>query len=128
MNTSRGTTQKKTAIHYALLKINTYRNIGKVDRIIRLVVAMALIMSVFFVGTVSADTQWSFEFWNVLPFLGFYPGLTAFLGWDPVYELLGISTHNTKTEQHVQLNEELRREDEPYRNATQTVKTPVGPA
>lgn len=127
MNTPSQATKKNTAIHYALLKIKAYRNIGTVDRVIRLVVAMALVLSVFFMGTVSADTPFSFEFWNVLPLLGIYPGITAFIGVDPIYKLLGISTHATQPDQQVQLNEQVPKE-EPYRNATQTVETPIGPA
>lgn len=102
------------AIHDALLQINCYRNVGRLDRAIRLVVGVAMIMSVFFVGPVSAALPWAFEWWQVLPFLGMYPAVTAFLGWEPLYELLGISTSTMASDQYEQLREALRREEQRY--------------
>jgi len=56
------------------------RNIGTIDRILRLVVGLALI-SIVFVGP---QTPWGW--------LGLVPLATAILGWCPPYAMLGIST------------------------------------
>jgi uncharacterized membrane protein YccC len=56
------------------------RNIGTIDRILRLVVGLALI-SIVFVGP---QTPWGW--------LGLVPLATAILGWCPPYALFGIST------------------------------------
>ena len=55
-------------------------NIGKVERIARVVVG-ALILSLAFVGPKS---PWAY--------LGLLPLLTGLVGWCPPYALLGIST------------------------------------
>ena len=55
-------------------------NLGPIDRAIRLIVGMILI-SLTMVGP---QTVWGF--------LGLIPLATAFVGWCPVYALLGIST------------------------------------
>ncbi len=56
------------------------RNIGTIDRILRLVVGLALI-SIVFVGP---QTPWGW--------LGLVPLATAILGWCPPYAMFGIST------------------------------------
>ncbi|MBF0327838.1 MAG: DUF2892 domain-containing protein [Nitrospirae bacterium] len=56
------------------------QNIGKIERIARIAVGMALI-SLAFVGP---QTPWAF--------LGAVPFLTGVLGWCPPYSMLGIST------------------------------------
>ncbi|MDZ4841432.1 MAG: DUF2892 domain-containing protein [Hyphomicrobium aestuarii] len=56
------------------------RNIGTIDRILRLVVGLALI-SIVFVGP---HTPWGW--------LGLVPLATAILGWCPPYAMFGIST------------------------------------
>lgn len=56
------------------------RNIGTVDRIVRLVAGLA-ILSLVFVGP---RTLWGL--------FGLVPLLTAVAGWCPPYAMLGIST------------------------------------
>jgi Inner membrane protein YgaP-like, transmembrane domain len=56
------------------------RNIGAVDRVIRIVVGLA-VLSLVFVGP---QTLWGL--------LGLVPLLTALVGWCPPYAMLGIST------------------------------------
>jgi hypothetical protein len=55
-------------------------NVGNVDRLLRVVVGIALIAMVF----VGPQTQWGW--------LGLIPLATAALGWCPLYTLLGIQT------------------------------------
>lgn len=61
-------------------------NIGMIDRIIRVIVGLA-ILSLAFVGPQSA--------WG---YLGIIPIATALIGWCPPYALLGISTCAKKQE------------------------------
>lgn len=56
------------------------RNVGTIDRVVRVVVGLA-ILSLVFVGP---KTMWGL--------LGLVPLLTAVLGWCPPYAMLGIST------------------------------------
>lgn len=56
------------------------RNVGSVDRVVRVVVGLALLSLVF----VGPKTMWGL--------LGLVPLLTAVLGWCPPYAILGIST------------------------------------
>lgn len=56
------------------------RNIGSTDRIIRIIVGLALISLVF----VGPQTPWGW--------IGVVPLLTALIGWCPPYSLLGINT------------------------------------
>jgi hypothetical protein len=56
------------------------RNIGAIDRVIRVVVGLAA-LSLIFVGP---QTLWGL--------LGLVPLLTAIVGWCPPYAILGIST------------------------------------
>ncbi len=56
------------------------RNIGTVDRILRIVVGLILISLVF----VGPQSTWGW--------IGVIPLLTAFIGWCPLYRLLGIKT------------------------------------
>ena len=55
-------------------------NVGSIDRVIRVVVGMALISLVRF----GPQTAWGY--------LGFIPLLTGAYGWCPLYALLRIST------------------------------------
>ncbi len=61
------------------------RNIGKTERIVRVVVGLG-ILSLAFVGPASA--------WG---YLGLAPVVTGLVGWCPPYTLLGIDTR-TATE------------------------------
>ena len=56
------------------------RNIGGIDRVLRIVIGLALLSQVF----VGLGTPWGW--------LGLVPLLTALLGWCPPYALLGFST------------------------------------
>ncbi len=56
------------------------KNIGSIERIIRVVVGAAIV-SLAFVGP---QTPWAY--------LGIIPILTGVIGWCPPYSLLGIST------------------------------------
>lgn len=60
-------------------------NLGTLDRILRVIVGLALIAIVF----VGPKTPWGW--------LGLIPLATALLGWCPPYALLGISTCSVKT-------------------------------
>jgi len=55
-------------------------NIGKAERIVRIVVGLA-VLSLAFVGP---RARWAY--------LGILPVLTGVIGWCPPYALLGIST------------------------------------
>ncbi|WP_136415492.1 MULTISPECIES: DUF2892 domain-containing protein [Oxalobacteraceae] len=57
-------------------------NVGKADKTIRLVLAVALFSLFFFL---QGDAKW-------FGLLGFVPLLTALMGWCPLYTLLGINT------------------------------------
>jgi hypothetical protein len=60
------------------------RNIGSMDRVIRIVVGLA-ILSLYFVGPKS-----------VWALIGIVPILTALIGWCPPYAILGINTCKSK--------------------------------
>lgn len=61
-------------------------NIGKVDRIIRVIVGLAIIiLGIYF-------KSW----WGAV---GILPLITAGIGWCPAYFLFGISTCKTKEKQ-----------------------------
>ncbi len=56
------------------------KNIGSVDRIIRIVAGLG-ILALAFIGP---ETKWGY--------LGLIPLATGLIGWCPPYQLLGIST------------------------------------
>lgn len=56
------------------------RNIGTVDRVLRIVVGIVLIALVF----VGPQTPWGW--------IGVIPLATALVGWCPAYRLLGVKT------------------------------------
>jgi len=60
-------------------------NVGTVDRIIRVVVGLALIA--FALGYIAPGTSWSWVGW-----IGIVPILTAIFSTCPAYSLLGLST------------------------------------
>lgn len=60
------------------------KNIGTVDRVLRIVVGVVLIALVF----VGPMTPWGW--------IGVIPILTALIGWCPAYTLLGIRTCPTE--------------------------------
>lgn len=56
------------------------KNMGNVDRILRIIVGLALIAIVF----VGPQTPWGW--------IGIVPLVTALIGWCPLYTILGIKT------------------------------------
>ena len=60
-------------------------NIGGVDRVLRILVGLALLA--FAMGYVYPGTQW-----NWLGWIGVIPLATALLGNCPLYSLIGVST------------------------------------
>ena len=60
------------------------RNVGNLDRIIRIVVGLALVSLVF----IGPKTPWGW--------IGLVPLATALIGWCPPYSLLGINTCERK--------------------------------
>lgn len=62
-------------------------NVGSIDRILRIVVGLALIL--FAVTGVPATG------YNWLGWIGVVPLLTAALGWCPLYTLIGVKTCRT---------------------------------
>ena len=60
------------------------KNVGGIERVIRIIVGLALI-SLVFIGPQSA--------WG---WIGVVPLATGLLGWCPPYSLLGINTCKTK--------------------------------
>ena len=59
-------------------------NIGGIDRILRIVVGVALIAFAVF-GPATVEWRW-------VGYIGVVPLLTALMGWCPAYTLFGIST------------------------------------
>lgn len=61
------------------------KNVGTIDRILRVVAGLALLA--FAMGWIAPGTGW-----NWLGWIGVVPLLTAALGNCPAYSLLGVST------------------------------------
>jgi hypothetical protein len=61
------------------------RNVGTVDRIIRIVIGLVLIAYAIPFGFPSTG-------WNWVGWIGVVPIVTAFIGNCPAYSLLGMST------------------------------------
>lgn len=59
------------------------QNVGGIDRMLRLIIGIALIAIVF----VGPQTPWGW--------IGVVLVVTALIGWCPPYQLLGISTKKT---------------------------------
>lgn len=60
-------------------------NMGTVDRVVRVIVGLALIA--FALGMIAPGTGWNWVGW-----IGVVPLLTAVLGTCPAYSMLGCST------------------------------------
>ncbi len=60
------------------------KNVGSADKIIRIVVGLALIA---FALSGPADIGWKWVGW-----IGVVPILTALMGWCPAYSILGLRT------------------------------------
>lgn len=67
------------------------RNIGSIDRILRIIVGLLLIAYAIPLGF--SKTGWNWAGW-----IGVVPLLTAFLGNCPAYSILGISTCKMKSQ------------------------------
>ncbi len=55
-------------------------NVGKVDKILRIVIGLGLISLVF----VGPQTPWGW--------IGIIPLATALIGWCPLYKIIGVNT------------------------------------
>jgi hypothetical protein len=60
-------------------------NVGTVDRIVRVIIGLALIA--FALGYIAPGTSWSWVGW-----IGVIPILTAVFSTCPAYSLIGLST------------------------------------
>lgn len=60
-------------------------NVGMIDRIVRVIVGIALIA--FALGYIAPGTSWAWVGW-----IGVVPILTAIFGTCPLYSMLGMST------------------------------------
>ncbi len=63
------------------------QNVGGADKVIRVVIGLALLSLVFFL---KGSIRW-------LGLIGLVPIFTAFVGWCPAYSLVGL---NTSTKKH----------------------------
>jgi len=61
------------------------KNIGVVDRVLRIIVGLALIAYAIPLGFPHTG-------WNAVGWIGIVPLLTAFVGSCPLYSLVGLST------------------------------------
>jgi len=61
------------------------RNVGPVDRILRVIVGIVLISYAIPVGFPNTG-------WNGVGWIGLIPVVTAFMGFCPAYKILGLST------------------------------------
>lgn len=63
------------------------KNVGGIDRILRIVLGLALIIGGFFIltGTVGV----------IVGIIGFIPLLTGLIGWCPLYLPIKFSTHKS---------------------------------
>ncbi len=59
-------------------------NVGGLDRLLRIVVGLALLAFAFF--------GWPATGYNWVGWIGAVPVLTALIGWCPAYRLVGLST------------------------------------
>ncbi len=64
-------------------------NIGLIDRAIRFFTGGALL----FAGVLSAVTADAIQMWQaVLLLVSIYPLMTCMMGWDPIYQIIGLRT------------------------------------
>ncbi len=66
------------------------KNIGAIDRALRVLIGLALIAYAIPLGM--PHTGWNFVGW-----IGVVPLLTAFVGVCPLYTLLGMSTNSARS-------------------------------
>ncbi len=65
------------------------KNVGGIDRILRIVIGLAILGW----GAYDWQTTGTFNLWFLL---GAVPLLTGLIGWCPPYSLLGLNTCSTK--------------------------------
>lgn len=63
------------------------QNVGGIDRILRIVLGLALIIGGFFLMTGTAGV--------IVGVIGFIPLLTGLIGWCPLYLPLKFNTHKS---------------------------------
>lgn len=61
-----------------------FANVGTIDRVVRIVVGLALIAAAVGLFGVSYQTVWGW--------IGFIPLATGLVGWCPLYTVLGLKT------------------------------------
>ena len=61
------------------------RNIGGVDKVVRIAAGLALLSLIFIV---EGNARW-------FGLIGLMPLVTAFVGWCPAYSIIGVSTCST---------------------------------
>ena len=69
-------------------------NIGTIDRVIRYIIGAGLVGSVFYLNPNFALSLAGLEIklYKLLPLIGIYPAVTAWLGWDPLYQVMRIKS------------------------------------
>jgi hypothetical protein len=69
-------------------------NIGTLDRFLRFTLGAALIGSVFYISPESVLSLAGIELklYKLLPLIGIYPAVTAWMGWDPLYHAARIKS------------------------------------
>lgn len=67
------------------------KNVGGIDRVLRLVVGLALLAWAFVPNLMNAETP--INMWGLI---GIVPLFTALIGWCPAYVPFGIKTCKTK--------------------------------
>ena len=74
-------------IRNAQPQVLNVRNLGLFDRTSRVLLAAAMFAPIF-----ANAVPGPLGVWTLAPLLAIYPLLTALLGWDPLYDGMGIST------------------------------------
>jgi len=67
------------------MSLESMKNMGTIDRVLRVVVGVVLIALVF----VGPQTPWGW--------IGIIPLATALIGWCPAYSVIGVKTCKTTT-------------------------------
>jgi hypothetical protein len=70
-----------TAMTYVDAKFTEVENVGFVDGVVRGSASIAILVAVMLIPTISSYTLFA------LTQLAIYAGLTAFIGWDPIYAM-----------------------------------------
>jgi hypothetical protein len=85
---------KHVAKRFKTIKIPNPYNIGTVDRALRFVLGGVLVGSIFYLDPSLSLSVLGAEIalYKLLPLLGIYPAVTAWLGWDPIYHITHIKS------------------------------------